>query len=262
MAKITIVIPTLGLQTYLQLCVASVLMHTRKEDYDIVVINNVDPEAKGVFCPLSPTDLIDAMEHFETIDRKIEVHFISSGENHGFAKSCNRGAKRAFDKKSDFIVFLNNDCVVHPGWLDAMIRTYESQSKTGVVGVWSNYVGGIQNVFVGHAQLQKPHWGIQLVKGVCILVNAERFWEVGGFDEEYSKKGWYTDDDLCMKMIGKGYYNAIAPTFVTHFGSKTFEAMGVDLVNDAEIKADKIKFMQKWEKALKRMVVIGPEDVK
>ena len=254
MPKTTIVIPTLGLQSYLQLCVASVFMHTPEQDYDIIIVDNFDPEAKGVMSPLNFSDFGNALQYFQNV-RGTQVHFVSTGENYGFAKSCNEGAVKAREGGSEFVVFLNNDCVVHPGWLDVMIKTWHNHKKTGLVGVWSNFAGGIQSVFSRQAQLLKPHYGIKCIKGLCILVSTERFWQVGGFDEAYSKTGSFTDDDLSMKMIDCGYYNVIAPIFITHFGSRTFEAMGVDLRTDPEILADQRRFHKKWDEKFKPIQV-------
>lgn len=254
MPKTSIIIPTLGLQSYLQLCIASVLMHTGEQDYDIIVVNNFDPEVKGTLSPANLSDLADTLHYFQNF-RPVKLNFISPGENYGFAKSCNEGAVKAREDGSEFVIFLNNDCVVHPRWLDVMIKTWNGHKKTGVVGVWSNFAGGIQSVFSRQAQLLKPHYGIKCIKGLCVLVSVQRFWEVGGFDEQYSKTGSFTDDDLSMKMIDCGYYNVIAPIFITHFGSKTFEALGVDVRMDPEIQADQRRFHRKWDEKFKPIEV-------
>jgi len=233
-------------------------MHTQNQDYQIVIVNNQDP--LKMYSP----NLEYAMRQFQFNLENLKMDIMLPEENLGFPKSCNEGARRVAPgqytpggvnalhfEPSEFLVFLNNDCVVHPGWLDAMIKTYESNPKTGVVGVWSNYVVGIQSVFSGMAHLEKPLWGVKMIKGICILVGAERFWEVGGFDEEYSKMGWHSDDDLSLKMMEKGYFNVISPTFVTHFGSRTFKELGVDLDTNPDILADRRRFHVKWDKVLR-----------
>lgn len=262
MAKTTIVIPTLGLSEYLLMCLHSIFQHSGSPwEYDILVVDNGSQLLKSKFhiiisqiAQMYISKLKDS-DLFTSVPIGLYPKYLGSFDNMGFPKSCNEGARVDSAKKSDFIVFLNNDCVVHPGWLDAMIKAWEAHPRTGVVGVWSNFVGGVQSVFSGRVQLLQPHYGIKCIKGVCILVSAERFWEVGGFDEEYSKMGWHTDDDLSLKMMEKKYHNVIAPVFVTHFGSKTFEAMGVDLNKDPDILADKRRFHKKWDRVLRTVEV-------
>ncbi len=56
---------------------------------------------------------------------------LRNGENLGFLRTCNRAALLS---KADYLVFLNNDTLVRPGWLDALVRTAEGDPRVGVVG--------------------------------------------------------------------------------------------------------------------------------
>ena len=43
------------------------------------------------------------------------------------------------------------------------------------------------------------------VTGACLMVDRAKFYEVGGFDEEFPVA--YNDIDLCFKLAEAGYYN-------------------------------------------------------
>ena len=46
----------------------------------------------------------------------------------------------------DYILLMNNDVVVTPGWLERMICCAEKRPEIGIVGPRSNYVSGPQLV--------------------------------------------------------------------------------------------------------------------
>ena len=52
-------------------------------------------------------------------------------QNLGFIGSCNAGAALA---RGEFLVFLNNDTLVQPGWLDALLATFARFPDTGLAG--------------------------------------------------------------------------------------------------------------------------------
>jgi len=51
-----------------------------------------------------------------------EVHLIANSQNRGFAGGNNDGIKWALDRGCDFIVNLNNDCLVESDWLTELTR--------------------------------------------------------------------------------------------------------------------------------------------
>ena len=52
-----------------------------------------------------------------------EVHLIANSHNRGFAGGNNDGIQWAMNRRCDFIVNLNNDCLVEPDWLTKLTRT-------------------------------------------------------------------------------------------------------------------------------------------
>ena len=50
-----------------------------------------------------------------------EIHLIENTTNRGFAGGCNDGINWAMDRGFDYIITLNNDCLVDPDWLTNLI---------------------------------------------------------------------------------------------------------------------------------------------
>jgi O-antigen biosynthesis protein len=126
-------------------------------------------------------------------------------ENHGFAGNCNRAAKNT---DADTLVFLNNDCTVHPGWLEPLVAALDYHPIAGSLLLYPD--GRIQhsgvavhrypNGFIEARNLTYPHPSgeVDAVTGACLAIRADTFWSAGGFDEGY----WngYEDVDLCLTV--------------------------------------------------------------
>ena len=59
------------------------------------------------------------------------IKVVTQPYNGGFAQSCNDGAAVA---QGDYLVFLNNDTIPQPGWLDALLRYAAGHPKAAMVG--------------------------------------------------------------------------------------------------------------------------------
>jgi glycosyltransferase involved in cell wall biosynthesis len=78
----------------------------------------------------------------ETAERmpRIEgVRYHKRAANGGFIAACNDGASLA---RGEYVVFLNNDTIPQPGWLDALLRTFEDHADVGLAGSQLRYPDG------------------------------------------------------------------------------------------------------------------------
>ncbi|RYD03774.1 hypothetical protein N752_18680 [Desulforamulus aquiferis] len=137
--------------------------------------------------------------------------------------------------KGKYLVFLNNDTVSLPDWLDNLVSIIENQSDVGIVGSKLLFPNGtIQHAGVAiaenapwpltpfHIFHRKPgdfkeanrFRELQVVTGACMLIRRELFFDVGCFDEAYVNG--YEDVDLCLKVRQKGYRVIYCPHSVLY----------------------------------------------
>jgi GT2 family glycosyltransferase len=149
-----------------------------------------------------------------------------------FSRLMNRAAGQA---TGDYVLFLNDDTEVGPGWLEAMLEAAELPG-VGVVGAKLLYPSGeVQHAGVvlgigqvaGHSHKFWPGTSAgclgslavlrnySAVDGACLLVRRRLFEEAGGFDEELG--GHFQDVDFCLRVARRGYRTVFTPfAVVTH----------------------------------------------
>lgn len=133
------------------------------------------------------------------------------GEGLSFAEHCNLGAART---NGDLIVFLNDDTVPHPGWLEALTRAFKDE-RVGMTGAKLLYPdGSIQHsgvyldrpggVLTAHNRTtDAPSRFVQAVTGACMCVRRTAFEDLGGFDAGFVNG--YEDVDLCLRFGEAGW---------------------------------------------------------
>lgn len=165
----------------------------------------------------------DSVEKLQSAIKKEEyknVRFMESGENGGFAKGNNLGAKSA---KGDFLLFLNNDTLAKDKGLLKMAEYLSENEEIAILGgQLHNADGSLQastgkfytlvNAFLLLLGMQK--FGlldkspsvlseVDWVKGGLLMIRKDAFESLKGFDE---KIFMYTEDmELCYraKQMGK-----------------------------------------------------------
>jgi GT2 family glycosyltransferase len=192
------------------------------------------------------------------------VTVVMNSDNVGFVKACNQGSALAVGK---YLVFLNNDTVVHPGWLGYLIETVESDASIGAVGsmllqpdgclqeaggiVWSD--GNAANYGRGaHPGEHRFRFAreVDYCSAAALLVRKDLFSRLGGFDERFVP-AYYEDTDLCFGIRSLGFKVVYQPLAqVTHWEGTT---AGADIEQGVKRyqAINQIKFAQKWEQVLK-----------
>ena len=252
--NVTIIIPTLNACEHTDACLRS-LHQTYKCRFRFVVFDN------------GSTD-----ETAKVLEKYPLVASYRSTWNMGFAAGCNAAVRLETTRRAtgpfrnginpDVFVFLNNDTILFPGWLDELLAPFEDP-EVGAVGPMSNWVSGEQLIPAGPwraaegededlaagAEVWMHDWkgGVTETKrlvGFCMAVRASAFREVGGFDEQF-EIGGCEDDDLCKSLTKAGYKLMIARgCFVYHVGHVTFNENGIDYMSQEFINQQ--KFAAKW----------------
>ena len=138
-------------------------------------------------------------------------------ENGGFIAACNDGAALA---RGDTLVFLNNDTVPQPGWLDALLDTFDAYPDAGLVGAQLLYPDGRLQEAGGVVFADGGGWNYgrfespddpryaylrdaDYASGAAIAIPRALFASLGGFDARYAP-AYYEDTDLAFAVRAAG----------------------------------------------------------
>jgi GT2 family glycosyltransferase/2-polyprenyl-3-methyl-5-hydroxy-6-metoxy-1,4-benzoquinol methylase len=222
---------------YTKLCLASIRSRT-DEPYEVIVVDNGSTDG--------------TVEYLRNIEG---VRLIANATNRGFPAAVNQGVRAA---RGDYIVLLNNDCIVTTGWLARLLEAIDTGPEVGLAGPYSNCVSGEQQIPVDYQQLSdidgfawewaKAHAGRRLetdrLVAFCLLIKRSVIDRIGLLDERFGL-GNFEDDDFCRRAMDAGYKLVIAQdAFVHHFGSITFRSMGIDF--RSLLEQNRRLYEEKW----------------
>lgn len=155
-------------------------------------------------------------------------------ENLGFVQSCNLGIQMG---TSPYIVLINSDVIVTPGWLSRLIECAESDPTIASVNPFTNYASNIDIPIAPGANFytmdeilnkhsQKLYPDVVTGVGFCMLLRRYALEKVGLFDEIFGH-GYCEESDLCMRLTTQGYRTVVADNvYVYHKGRGTFTDRG------------------------------------
>ncbi len=207
-------------------CIDSIYEHTPGA-LELVLVDNGSVE-----------DLAGTARELSAAGRR--VVYLRNPRNEGFAYGCNQGIAASH---GDYLVLLNNDVVVTPGWLSRQLALLEMDPAIGVVGPTTNATSGAQLVgtatYRGVAEVNRfaRQWALEhagefalvpRIVGLCMVMRRTLVDEIGGFDTAFGF-GNCEDDDLCVRILRAGHQIAIAyDAFIHHHGSATFRSLALD----------------------------------
>lgn len=138
-----------------------------------------------------------------------EVIVVAEGLS--FAEHCNRGFDRA---TGEIVVFLNDDTLPHPGWLEALTRPFldlrvgitgaklvYSDGRIQHAGVYFDSPGGVLTAHNMLLDAQSRY--VEAVTGACMAVRRQTFYDLKGFDTGFVNG--YEDVDLCLRARAEGW---------------------------------------------------------
>ncbi|MEK9179155.1 MAG: glycosyltransferase, partial [Patescibacteria group bacterium] len=219
--KVSIVILSYNNPFVTTRCIDSIIEKSSYSNIEIIVVDN-------------GSDL-ETISVLNTYAQKYSgmLKLIRNKSNKGFSAGNNRGLA---ESTGDYIIILNNDTLVFPGWISRLV--YHASSKdVGLVGPITNTIGNEQKVEletrIDIQDFTVTHWGetheLRNLAAFCWIMRRSTYTKIGGFDEKYGR-ALFEDDDYCMMIKKEGLKLLCADdVFVYHEGSKT---VGSDQASD------------------------------
>ncbi len=229
-------------------CLRSIAERTEGPAYEVIVVDDATDEANARLWQ--------------------QVHgaqILVNDPGIGYLRSVNRGAAAA---RGRYLVLMNNDVEVELGWLRALVAQVESAPDVGAVAAKLVYpdgslqeAGGIVFRDGSAANFGKggdPDFhefdyvrAVDYGSAACLLVRADAWAQVGGFDERFLPM-YYEDVDLCFALRASGYRVMYEPTarVVHHEGGTA----GTDTDSGAKRhqELNRPVFVEKWRTELER----------
>lgn len=246
--KTSILIPFHNQEIYTKNCLASLFKNLPKSSFEIILIDD------------NSSQKVD-LSHFENIK------IIRNKINLGFTKSINKALRQA---QGEFIYLLNNDTIVHEGFLDELLYVFDHFEDAGAVGsMLLNADGTVQEagaVILQSSDIQKiinkknyaPEvnyiYAVDYCSGCSLMFKKhDDTGKLNLFDESYAP-AYFEDTDLCMqiKHLQKKsiYYTPFSK--VTHFHGVSYDQKAMDSSSEKDLLFAKNRavFSKKWASKL------------
>ena len=208
MNKISIIIVSYNVRTYLSNSIDSILKSSI-ENFELIIVDNNSFDGTAEYIS----------------NNHPSIKLIANNSNVGFGKAVNQGAKIA---NSEHLLILNPDTIIEEDTLEKLINYIETNDKIGMVGPKIlNADGSLQlsckrsfptiksaipkilgldklfpnSKWFGRYNLtfldpDKNHV-VDAISGSCMLIRNNVFKKIGGFDERFFMFG--EDIDICLR---------------------------------------------------------------
>ena len=222
---VSIIIPFKNKAFLLKKCVKSILEKTTYKNYQLVLVDNNsnEKELRNYLAGLEENSELKESKGLKANER---IKILTYDQPFNYSALNNFAVENA---DGEFLLFLNNDTeVISSRWLEEML-VYAMRPKTGAVGALLLYpdktiqhagavvgLGGLaDHVFKGQDP-EETYFNLALtvrnylaVTAACLMIEKKKFYEVGGFNENFTVCG--NDVDLGLNLHEKGYWNVYTP---------------------------------------------------
>ncbi len=242
--EVSILIINFNNATLTRLCLQALWAFTTGHTYEIIVLDNG-----------SRDEDVGALEAFPDRYRLVRTpvnRFFGEGNN--LALDAARGR---------FVVFLNNDALVTPGWLEPLLAVFEGDPEAVAVGPQLLYLSGrlqeagaILNAAGEPVRLgwggraDDPAFGTLRVVDYCsaaaLVCRRPALEAIGGFDWCWEPL-YFEDVDLCLRLAQAGGRILYCPgSHLYHIENASTRRLDRSREIDRIVSINRLKFLDRW----------------
>lgn len=247
---VSVLIPIHNCKELTAACLDTVRRFSANVRYELILVDDASDE--------------DTRNYLEAVTKElsssgIPTKLLRNESRCSFSINNNLAAKVATGK---YLCLLNNDTLVTPGWLDAMVRVMDREENVAVLGNKHLFPKtellhhcGIDFEPEGHPYHLHPHadpsepaWNyqrdVQAVTFACVMIPRATYAELGGLSEDFVNG--YEDCDFCLQALRSGFRVVYTPASVIyHYGQSSPGRKNTD-------EANWKTFRDKWGNSYRR----------
>ncbi|MBE6440996.1 MAG: glycosyltransferase [Desulfovibrio desulfuricans] len=224
----SVIIPVFNQWNFTSTCLATLAETVAGKSVEVIVIDNASTDATGEECPELGQRLFGSRFRYQRC-----------AQNCNFGPASNMGARMAV---GEYLVFLNNDTELLPGWYEPLIADFAAFPDIAATGPVLLYparepfghtvqhlgvfvsptfkVGHLYEGIPAASPLVNRRRFFQIITAACMVMRRSLFLEAGLFDEHYING--FEDVDLCARLFAQGRRMTVNPASrVIHHTSRT-----------------------------------------
>ncbi|MFN2462471.1 MAG: glycosyltransferase family 2 protein [Candidatus Dormibacteria bacterium] len=194
------ILVTYGAWEWTARCLAALTETIGDVRYELICVDNASPDGSAERMAAMP-----------------EVHLIRNARNVGYGAAVNQAVMRA---KAAYILLLNTDAIVQPGWLEPLRQVLIAEDDVAAVSarllhldgtlqeagslIWGD---GMTDCYGDGGDPNSPEYcfrrDVDYASAACLLVRRSAFVNAGGFDPVY-QPAYHEDTDLAMRWRSQG----------------------------------------------------------
>ncbi|WP_404616337.1 glycosyltransferase [Rhodanobacter hydrolyticus] len=225
-ARVSVIVVTYNNLDLTKACLSSLEQYSDYTNLEVIVVDNASSDGTP--------DYLAAWAAAGK-DRRLILNL----DNRGFAAANNQGLAVA---DGDYLVLLNNDTHVTPGWIATLVAHLGRTKGLGMIGPVTNNIGNEARIEISYddmdgmlhaaADYTTRHAGLltplRTAAFFCVMVPRAVYEKVGPLDEAFGI-GFFEDDDYCRRVEQAGWGIACADdVFVHHHLSASFNKLKLE----------------------------------
>ncbi len=241
--RVSVIVVTYNNIDLTRACLESLDEYSQYENLEIIVVDNASSDGTPAFLS-------------EWVANGQNRRLILNDNNRGFAAANNQGLAVS---SGEYLVLLNNDTYVTPGWIRTLVRHLQRDKTIGLIGPVTNNIGNEAKIDIAYDSMDEMRlksaaytrrrigqtYPLRTAAFFCVMMPRATYERVGTLDEAFGR-GFFEDDDYCRRVEQIGLSIACAEdVFIHHHLSASFNKLR-SADRQALFEQNKATYESKW----------------